>query len=46
METHQMLELLLDRMDANTKGMEEMMNANQAKTNANLKEMREEIISG
>jgi translation elongation factor EF-1beta len=56
MERQQMTELLLARMDANTKAMQEKTDANlkelkddvktnQAKMDVNLKEMREEIHS-
>lgn len=56
MGTQQMMELLLARMDANTKAMQEKVDTNlkelkediktnQAKTDINLKETKEEILS-
>jgi hypothetical protein len=50
MEMQQMMELLLARMDANTKANQEdllakieAMDANQAKTDTRLKELKEDI---
>jgi hypothetical protein len=40
MEMQEMMELLLVRMDTNTKAMLEEMRTNQAKMDINLKEMR------